>query len=258
MKPTNLDDIRKSFSIQAENFENINMNFSKQQYLDGIVRCMELKSEDNVLEAAAGTCVCGRAVAPFVKSVTCLDATPAMLAVGRDAATQNNLHNMRFLEGFVEEIPFPDETFDAVLTRLSFHHFTEIEKPFSEMDRVLKHGGTLTVIDMEASEESLRKTQDRLETLRDPSHVKTCSKGELAALYEKHGYTLTKQDSVVFPVSLDAWFELTKAPDIVKFGVTVSLQAELQGGAATGFRPYIKDGALYFEQRWLTLIGIKR
>lgn len=33
------------------------------------------------------------------------------------------------------------ETFDLVITRLSLHHFTDPEKPFREMQRILKKGG---------------------------------------------------------------------------------------------------------------------
>ena len=36
----------------------------------------------HVLEVASGACVCGRAIAPYAGSVTCLDMTPAMLSVG--------------------------------------------------------------------------------------------------------------------------------------------------------------------------------
>jgi ubiquinone/menaquinone biosynthesis C-methylase UbiE len=257
LRPENLGDIKKSFTVQAENFENANMHFSKQQYLDYMVRCLSLNSSDIILEAACGTCVCGRAAAPYVQSVSCLDVTPAMLAVGKNAAQKSGLKNMQFIEGIVEDMPFAAQTFDAVLTRLSFHHFTDTDKPFREMDRVLKRDGKLAVIDMEAAEESLRETEDHLETLRDPSHVRTRSKRELTALYGKYGYEVIRQESTVFPVALDAWFDLTKTPDDARKTVTDMLTAELNGGPATGFRPYLKDGALHFEQRWLMLIGIK-
>lgn len=44
------------------------------------------------------------------------------------------------------------------------------------MARVLKTGGKLVVIDMEAAEEALRNTENEIETLRDPSHVRKLSK----------------------------------------------------------------------------------
>jgi ubiquinone/menaquinone biosynthesis C-methylase UbiE len=91
---------------------------------------MGLKETDIVLEAAAGTCACGRSIAPFVVSVKCLDATEAMLDVARKEA--EIILNIEFIEGLVENIPFENETFDIVLSRLAFHHFRDIEKPFKK------------------------------------------------------------------------------------------------------------------------------
>ena len=63
-----------------------------------------------------------------------------------------------------------DETFDLVITRLSLHHFVEPEKPFREMQRVLKKGGKLVIWDMVATTEELRETNDAIETMRD-THI---------------------------------------------------------------------------------------
>ncbi|MFR4483233.1 class I SAM-dependent methyltransferase [Sellimonas intestinalis] len=54
------------------------------------------------------------------------------------------------------------------MSRLAFHHFPNPKRCFSEMARVLKTGGKLVVIDMEAAEEALRNTENEIETLRDP------------------------------------------------------------------------------------------
>lgn len=257
MDPKNLTDIEKSFTAQAQNFENKNMNFSKQEYLDYTVRCMNLAPSHSVLEAAAGTCACGRSVAPFVQSVVCIDATPAMLAVGKAEAEKSGITNMQFIKGYVEDIPFDARHFDIVLTRLAFHHFTEMERPFSEMDRVLKSGGQLVVIDMEAAEEHLRDIEDRIETMRDPSHVKNRSQSEFLALYEKHGYTVTKQEATIIPVSLAAWLALTNTPSAVGQEIEDLMKAEMKNGNPTGFRPYVHKGEVYFEQRWVLFIGKK-
>ena len=258
MKPTNINDIQKSFAVQAKNFESSNMNFSKQEYLDYTVRSMELRSTDCVLEAAAGTCACGRSVAPFVQSVVCLDATPAMLAVGEKEAAKSGISNMKFVNGFVEEIPFPDGHFDIVLTRLAFHHFTEVERPFSEMSRALKHGGKLVVIDMEAAFEELREVEDRIETMRDPSHIKNRSKQEFTNLFEKHGYVVTKQGSNAISVSLKAWLALTNTPENIGMEIIALMEENMRGGQPTGFSPYLKDNEIYFDQRWLMMIGVRQ
>ena len=99
MKPSNLDAVLRSFSGQAATFENRNMNFSKKEYLLHLIREIDAKPSDQVLETASGTCICGRSLAPFVDSVTCLDATPAMLEKGKEAALKGNLTNMNFLQG---------------------------------------------------------------------------------------------------------------------------------------------------------------
>lgn len=257
MKPDHLDDIRRSFTQQAKNFESASMNFSKQEYLDHTVRCMELAPTDRVLEAAAGTCACGRSVAPFVRSVVCLDATPAMLNVGRAKAEESGLANMEFVHGLVEDIPFEAQSFEIVLTRLAFHHFPNVEKAFAEMARVVKKSGRLVVIDMEAAEEELRQIEDHLETLRDPSHVKNLSKREFLGLFAAHDFQVTRQESTIIPVSLKAWLALTETPAGLGEEIRARLETELKGGPATGFKPYLKDGELYFEQRWILMIGLK-
>ena len=253
-----IESVQKSFSQQAANFETKRMSFSKQEYLDYIVKSIGLTGNENVLEAAAGTCVCGRAIAPHAGKVTCLDMTPAMMAVGEKAAKEKGLENISFVQGFVEKMPFDDETFDLVITRLSFHHFSEMEKPFSEMARVLKKGGRLVIIDMEAAKEELRNIEDHIEILRDFSHVKNRSKKEFMELFEKYNIELKKNESTPIPVGLTPWTELTHPAPEVQKEITGLMKAELAGGEKTGFGPFLKDGEIYFKQCWLFLLGIKK
>jgi demethylmenaquinone methyltransferase/2-methoxy-6-polyprenyl-1,4-benzoquinol methylase len=147
--------INSSFADQAKEFENPNMNFSKKEYLDYTMRAIGAKETDTVLEAAAGTCVCGRTLAPMVQKVVCLDATQPMLDVGIKNASEAGIGNMEFIHGLIEEIPFPEASFDVVMTRLSFHHFQEMKKPFSEMDRVLKPGGKAVVLELSVPQNRL-------------------------------------------------------------------------------------------------------
>lgn len=84
------------------------------------------------MEVAAGTCICDRALAPLIKEITCLDLTEEMLA------SERQIKNIYFQSGNAEYLPYEVETFDLVITRLSFHHFANPEKTFQEMKRVLK------------------------------------------------------------------------------------------------------------------------
>ncbi len=249
--------INDSFSRQAENFESDRMQFSNQDYLSHIVKQIAPQGNETVLDVAAGTGLCARALAPFVQEAVCVDATEEMRAQGIRKAKEEGISNIRFLPGFAEALPFSESQFDIVISRLAFHHFLQTQPPFSEMVRVLKPGGKLVIIDMEAAEEPLRDIEDRLETLRDPSHVRNQSAEELKALYRNASIPVSFEESVRIPVSLDAWLDLTETPAEHRHIIRSALQQEQNGGAKTGFSPFLKNEALYFEQRWLCLIGEK-
>lgn len=257
MKPENMQTIQRAFTRQSEQFESPSMNFTNQDYLAYAVSRIVPCAADHVLEVAAGTCVCGRALAPAVKSVICLDMTPAMLKVGRQEAQKQGLENMTFLQGCAEELPFLDHSFDVVLSRLAFHHFAEVTVPFKEMVRVLKPGGKLVLIDMEAADEHLRAAEDEIETLRDPSHIRNLSREEMVGLFEENGLAVTLSESRSLPVSLTAWMELTRTPEQVRKEIVRRMQAELHGGPQTGFALYQTEEGIFFQQRWLLTIGVK-
>ena len=180
-----------------------------------------------------------------------------MLAAGRREAEKEGLFNIHFVLGDAVQLPFLDENFDIVLSRLAFHHFPNVEPPFSEMARVLKPGGKLVLIDLEAAEESLRQTEDRLETLRDPSHVKNLSRAEMLALYRKRGFDVECCEVVKMPMILKNWLDHTNTPKGAREEIIHRMERELSGGEKTGFAPYEKDGQIVFDHRWVTIVGKK-
>ena len=257
MISSNAKTIQRSFTEQAKNFETKAMNFTKQEYLEHMISCVKPQKTDTVLEVAAGTCICGRSLAPFVENVTCLDMTTAMLAVGKAEAAKLRLLNMDFVQGDAEKLPFSDNSFDIVVSRLAFHHFSNPKRCFSEMVRVLKTGGKLVVMDMEAAEETLRDTEDELETLRDPSHMRNLSKEEFAEMFQDSRLPIMTMDCTEIPVSLPAWLALTNTPTRTAADISKRFADEISGNDLTGFNPYEKNGEIYFNQRWLMMIGKK-
>ena len=61
------------------------------------------------------------------------------------------------------------------LSRLAFHHFADIDKPFYEMKRVLKPHGKLVLIDMIADDEINRATRDEIEKYCDDNNIEYCT-----------------------------------------------------------------------------------
>lgn len=257
MKPENLEVINQSFSIQAESFESRKLQFSREDYLDHVLSVVKPEKCDKLLEVAAGTCVCGRAFAPLVSNVVCIDATTAMLEVGKKTAEEKKLENMLFVRGYAEELPFLNDSFDLVFSRLAFHHFLNPETVFSEMVRVLKPGGKLVMIDMEAAPEHLRAIEDQVETLRDVSHVKNLSRNEMLNLFIGHGIELINTETTEIEQKLQSWMDLTRTPEKVQAEILHRMQSELEGGPETGFSPYLSDGQICFKQRWVLITGRK-
>ena len=259
MSAENAEIVRRSFSVQAENFRSDAMNFTNRDYLDDMVSRLDLAGTVAALEVAAGTCACACAVSPFVRTMTCLDVTDEMLEAGREYACQKGLDNMVFVRGDVCDLPFPDESFDLVLSRLAFHHFVDIDTPFREMRRVLRPGGQLVLIDMEAAGEEWRDIRDGIERMRDVSHVRNLSRQEILALFEKYGLPVTYCGSRHVPVSLESWLGLTKVPEETGKRIAALMQEDICGGDRTGFEPYRDgDGRICFSQKWLMTVGIKK
>lgn len=252
---SNYNEVRQSFSIQAEKFAAYHM--SKTEYTDYLIRCIKAEGSEHALEVAAGTCICGRALSPYIKDIICLDLTEAMLEQGKKLAEQDGIQNISFVTGNAANLPFEDASFDLVITRLSLHHFLEPEKPFREMQRVLRKGGKLVVWDMESVAEEVREINDSIERMRDVSHTRILSREELEALFQDF-FEIQHEETTLVPVNLQSWMDLTNTPENVQKEIIKKMVTDLNGGAKTGFYPYVKDAQIWFDHRWLLLIGIKK
>jgi arsenite methyltransferase len=81
-------------------------------------------------------------------SVTGIDMTREMLGKARAAAEQMEARNVQFVEGEVERLPFPDASFDVVISNGVIDLVPDKDAVFSEIHRVLVHGGRIQVADV--------------------------------------------------------------------------------------------------------------
>ena len=95
---------------------------------------------------------------------------------------------MSWRVGDVLPLPFPDGAFSIVTARYAFHHFLDPRAVLAEMKRVCAPGGRVLVADADASSDPAKAAElNRMEKLRDPSHVRAMPRAELTDLFRSVG-----------------------------------------------------------------------
>ena len=151
-----------------------------------IVECSGAGPEDTVLNVACGPGLVVAAFARVVRHATGIDITPAMLERARAHAAELALANVTWRQGDVLPLPWPDASFSIVTSRFAFHHFLDPLAVLREMKRVAAPGGRIVVVDS-TPEPRRADAFNRMERLRDPSHVRSLPVDEHRQLYATIG-----------------------------------------------------------------------
>lgn len=78
-----------------------------------------------------------------------IDISEGMMDIGRNKVKQRNLDSIiSFTKGDCMHLPFPDESFDAVTAAFGIRNFEDLDRGLKEMQRVLKKGGSLCIIEL--------------------------------------------------------------------------------------------------------------
>jgi ubiquinone/menaquinone biosynthesis C-methylase UbiE len=77
----------------------------------------------------------------------CMDISRASLVEARRLAVAQGVDNVSFRQGDIYALPYRTESLDHVFVCFVLEHLSNVEKALSEFKRVLKSGGTLTVIE---------------------------------------------------------------------------------------------------------------
>lgn len=95
-------------------------------------------------------------VLPSGSHVTVLDLSPKMLEEGKTKAEeQGYTAGISWVEGNAEELPFPEDTFDAYTIAFGMRNCTHIDRVLSEAYRVLKPGGRFLCLEFSKVENPL-------------------------------------------------------------------------------------------------------
>ena len=132
------------FSPGWKKWDELMMDFM-QPMADEIITLLRLKDTDNVLDIAAGTGEPGLTIAKIVTNgiVVITDLSDDMLEIARENANLKNIKNIETKACDVCELPFADDTFDAISCRFGFMFFPDMLLAAKEMQRVLKPSGRI-------------------------------------------------------------------------------------------------------------------
>ncbi len=110
-----------------------------------------IKKGDHVLDLGSGAgndCFVARAIVGETGKVTGLDFTDAMIAKAETNNLKLGFTNVEFVQGDIEEMPLPDNSFDVVVSNCVLNLVPDKNKAFSEIMRVLKPNGHFCVSDV--------------------------------------------------------------------------------------------------------------
>lgn len=268
---SNMSEIVNEFNKQSTWFESdwssrsLSSTESLMQWVMSHIDINKVKDK-YVLDVASGTGIFARWLAKHgAYSVTCIDATPGMIEQAKNSCQTEGYNDniFTFMQGDALNMPFEDNSFDFVASRLAIHHFPNPIQNIKEMKRVMKPGGILCIVDIISHDDvEIAKEMNRLERLRDPTHTWAYNTNELLDLIKEAGLAPTIQSSQELPMyrntmDLQGWMSSTNTVPAHQVTIERSVDIELGGGSPCGLRPVVKDGKVCFEHIYTVVQGEK-
>ncbi|OGI00566.1 MAG: hypothetical protein A2Y25_07670 [Candidatus Melainabacteria bacterium GWF2_37_15] len=140
--------IREMFDSIADKYDFLN-NLISLGLHKNIKKCaikhVPLKQGAKVLDLCTGTGDIVILLSEKNVEITAVDFSPNMLEIAKKRA--KNRKNISFMQADVLNLPFNDETFDAVFISFGLRNLTDLNKGILEMKRVVKTGGYVVNLD---------------------------------------------------------------------------------------------------------------
>lgn len=162
-----------------------------------LVEGLDVEAGQQVLDLACGTGTLAVMIAKryWDVGVAGIDADPEILQRARTKAKEARA-GVAFDEAFSTDLPYPDQSFDRVVSSLFFHHLTTRDKArtLAEVRRVLRPGGELHVADWTKPSDPVMKALFLPVRLLDGFEVtQVNADGELPRMFERAGLGVTTE-----------------------------------------------------------------
>lgn len=146
------DQVTKMFDTISKEYDGLNRVISfgiDIKWRKKVVEIVKKTNPSTILDIATGTGdLAINLTQTKANSIIGLDISEGMLNVGRKKIEKLNLSStIKMVVGDSENMPFDDNSFDAITVAFGVRNFENLEKGLSEIYRVLKPGGTFVVLE---------------------------------------------------------------------------------------------------------------
>jgi demethylmenaquinone methyltransferase/2-methoxy-6-polyprenyl-1,4-benzoquinol methylase len=146
------EQVTQMFDTISGNYDDLNRVISlgiDVKWRKKVVALVAQKNPENILDIATGTGdLAILMTSTSAKKIVGLDLSVGMLEVGKKKiAAQNLSDKIEMVVGDSENIPFPDNYFDAITVSFGIRNFETLEKGLAEIYRVLKPGGVFVILE---------------------------------------------------------------------------------------------------------------
>ncbi len=202
--------VREEFTRQADAYAAM-PSISSPERIQRLINSIDPSPDWRALEVATGPGYVAMALAARCRYVIGLDLTTAPIQIANRVSHERGIRNVRFQVVDAEQLPFRNGEFDVAVCRFAFHHFQDPAAPLKEMCRVVRHGGIVAIEDLISSEHTERAAyQNRIEKLRDPSHVRAMPLSELVRLIASAGIEVERFYADVLTPDVERWLATTQ------------------------------------------------
>ncbi|WP_078427144.1 class I SAM-dependent methyltransferase [Alkalihalobacterium alkalinitrilicum] len=203
------DRVIRQFNETSDGYLTSNVH-AKGKDLAWIGEIVQNVKRKKALDVATGAGHTALLLSQSVDYVVAMDITPNMLQLAESQAKEKGINNISFTLGDVENLPFVNETFDAVTCRIAAHHFPNLLKAVEEMHRVLSKDGVLIIVDNYIPEDNSNMI-NTIEKLRDPSHHECITLSKWKELFNKAKFTNIKcYQKWTSTMNLEEWVNRAK------------------------------------------------
>ena len=251
-----LSRVKEEFKRQVETLSAAPV-FTDTAVLEQIYAIIKPTKEMRLLDLGCGPGIVTASLAPHVREVVAYDLTPEMLDKARQRCEKAALKNVRYELGNAEKLPFEEESFDCVVTRLTIHHFLDPRRVMNEVARVTRQRGRVVVVDFLSSEnEEEAALHNALETLRDPTHVRALSASGMQDLLTASGLRITSAVTWEKRRDYEEWIGITNAPERVK-PLYIVMATLAKAGIQGGIHLRLESKTVVFNHHYLLLSAEK-